>query len=176
MSQAGAVQAQADGGKAKRKGSALNTFMGGCLYAVSRLFLIMYLFVSPLFIEDELRRVDPAFNLAKLYLPLLALVKFFFAVMHVVLKANSKEVTRLLLTMIAISGILLHSPLNTHTTFKDIYSPKDESTPSSPSSSSIAFLSEYLPFSIELPIPHFLDTANMGAGMTDNVAAQEINR
>ena len=113
-------------------------------------------------IEDELRRMNESFNLAKVFLALLALIKLFFGFMHFLLKANSKEVTKLLLTMILLSGMLLHSDFSSAATFKDVYS-KQKGVQQQPNA--FSFLS----------IPNFLDSNNLGAEMSANASKMVIN-
>ena len=153
---------------------AANHFIEQFLAGVSRALLIVYLLFSPFLIEDELRRVDEKFNIAKIFLPLLAIIKLFFGFMHILLKSNSKEVTRLLLTMIFLSAIVLHSNVNTDVTFKDIYFNKNNGTKPE---NALSFLTEYLPFLDEYisKIPSLLDKENLGTGMTANVAELAIN-
>eukprot|EP01084_Bolivina_argentea_P101300 181651_1 len=141
-----------------------NAFIENFLAGVSRGLFIFYIFLSPFFIEDELRRIDPRFNIAQIFLPLLALVKLFFGLMHHILKSNSKEVTKLLITMLFLSGIVLHSRLSSERTFKDIYF-----------HSSDASQEDTHAYLFGFQIPNILDTKQLGVGMTANVAVLPIN-
>eukprot|EP01084_Bolivina_argentea_P101299 181650_1 len=157
-----------------------NAFVANFIKGVSRAFLIFYIFCSPLMIEDEVRRIDPQFNIAKIFLPLLALIKLFFGLMHIILKANSKEITKLLLTMIFLSAIVSHSNLNQDITFKDIYLSHQNTNPidtNKPTNNVFTFLYGYIPYLDNLisQIPNILDTKHLGVGMTANVASLSIH-
>ena len=154
-----------------------NAFIELFLAGVSRALLIFYLFFSPFFIEDELRRVDKTFEIAKLFLPLLAIIKLFFGFMHIILRSNSKEVTKLLLTMIFLSAMVLHSNVNTKVTFKDIYFNANTDGEQQPKPPQFLFLTQYFPFldNIIASLPSVLDSENSGVGMTASVATLAIN-
>ena len=105
-----------------------NEFVEGFLNGVSNALFGLYLFISPLFIQDKLRRIPKDFNIGFIFLPILCVIKLLYGLIHLYFKVNSKEITKLLCTMIFFESVALYSRFTSTVTFKDIYINVDSST------------------------------------------------
>lgn len=130
-----------------------DAFAPGLLKGFSLGLFAIYIFLTPIFIQDDLRRCSPSFQIALYFLPLLAIIKIIYGLLHFMFNVKSQSVINLLLTMILLSAYVLHSDINSDRTFNDVYL-------SSTVDNNISSFMSRLP--IPLPFPSFLDIQNAG--------------
>ncbi|ETO11156.1 hypothetical protein RFI_26219 [Reticulomyxa filosa] len=87
----------------------MDTIFFELLKGVSKGLFGAYLFLSPLFIEDEFRRLPPFVSIGKLFLPVFAISKAVYGILHLSVKVETKEITRFLVTMTFFYILTLHN-------------------------------------------------------------------